>query len=60
MENHKNNMKKIYDNFEVIDKEKNSTNSFIDIPSYVINKLENMIKRKSNKEYFVELFLEEI
>ena len=52
----KNRNKKICEDFEVIDKEKKEINSFVDISSEVINGLENMSERKSNKEYLIPPF----
>jgi hypothetical protein len=43
----------IYDDFEVIDKEKYFAFSFIDVSSEMINGLENMSKRRSDKEYLI-------
>ena len=46
----------IYDDFEVIDKEKYFAFSFIDVSSEMINGLENMSKRRSDKEYLIPPF----
>ena len=49
-----------YEDFEIIDtekgKEKNVANSFIDLSSELINGLEHMSERKSNKEYLTPPF----
>ena len=47
---------KIYEDFEVIDNEKEFQISFIDVSSEMINGLENMSERKSNKEFLTPPF----
>ena len=47
---------KQYDDFEIIDNEKEFQISFVDLSSEMINGLENMSERKSNKEYLTPPF----
>ena len=46
----------VYEDFEVIDKEKYFAFSFIDLSSELIKGLENMSKRRSDKEYLIPPF----
>ena len=56
-ENIKNlNNNKLFEDFEVIDKEKEFEISFINVTSEVINGLENMSERKSNRDYLTPPF----